>query len=497
MRHRIIRSPAWTLHRQALTSALALVVIGGCGGGGGNNAPAPANAQVAPGNVFVETGWPQFSYPSSGQLSVDSSHPFQWASVPNAVAYQLQVGTSLEAHDIFDSGIISGTSVTVPNLPSSGVVYARVRAILKGWSTDLISGYPRASHVAFRMDAGVEGATFVAPAAGRLADADTAVTWTADPLAQFYQLLIGTSKGDSDLLDSGPIHSRMRVVPGLPAGQVAYATLKTTYAGAIVRSQEMSYTVGAPTTTSAGMLIVARSLTADVREMADTDNQPYDGTPLISTVGATGTGVADCNTFAVTLLSQLSDANVTLQSRLLAACLNPNSYDCHALVEILDTDTMRWVTLDPTFGLYALNFAGQPATSAEISAAARAQAFTQLSYEFLTPRGNAYALAYYIDYPLLFIDIYQPDSSALVEPAPPTLQPYFDLVGSATSSPYSDYYAIQCAAGYTSATANWDGSTKTYGCLSGFTPVFSGISVSLIASEPSAAAVWRIHRFFF
>ena len=32
-------------------------------------------------------------------------------------------------------------------------------------------------------------------------------------------------------------------------------------------------------------------------------------------------------------------------------------------------------TIDPTFGLYALNGSGQPTTSAEISAAARARAF--------------------------------------------------------------------------------------------------------------------------
>src|SRR5205823_2248085 len=131
-------------------------------------------------------------------------------------------------------------------------------------------------------------------------------------------------------------------------------------------------------------------------------------------------------------------------------------------------------------------------TSAEISAAARSLAFDQLSFTYLTSAGAAYAHAYYIDYPLLFLSIYQPGSETdLVQLPPTSLQPYFDLMGSAVNGTVSGYYAAQCASGYASATANWDGTSQTYACTGGFTPIFWGISVTVIPGDASTAAIWR------
>src|SRR5262249_3911555 len=126
------------------------------------------------------------------------------------------------------------------------------------------------------------------------------------------------------------------------------------------------------------------------------------------------------------------------------------------------------------------------------------QAFAELGYVYLTTAQAAYAHAYYIDYPLLFLDIYQPGStSQLVQSPPGSLEPYLDLIGTQVQGTASNFYTIQCAAGAASATADWDGTTQTYPCNNGFTAMFWGINVATLPDESSGVAVWRAHRFVF
>lgn len=478
--------------------AVLVLLLSACGGGGGGSGTMDSSTSlIAPGTKPAAPGWTQFTYPVSGQLGVSSGQAFQWNSVSGAENYQLQVGSSPGASDVFDSGVIPTNSVTVPKLPASGTVYARVRAIPAGWGTTLGADFPRGTYVTFSVDGKVNGAAFLTPASGTTVDADTPITWQNEPLALGYRLTLGTSSGGSDLLDTGVIASTLRVVPGLPSGAVVNATLTTYYTNNVTRSQALSFVVGNPMATTAGMLKVARGLTASVRAMADTDNQPYDTTPLASVTGTEQNAVADCAAFTTTLLRLLAQAAIPLQSRELAIFFNTDSYDGHALVEILDSDTQRWITLDPTFGLYTLNSQGQPATSAEISAAARAKAFDQLSFVYLTSAGNAYALAYYIDYPLLFLNVDQPGSTTPVQPPPSSLQPYMDDIGTVTNTAASGFYTLQCAAGATAASANWDGTDVTYDCTNGFTPIFWGLSVATIPGNSSTVAIWQPHRFVF
>jgi hypothetical protein len=178
-------------------------------------------------------------------------------------------------------------------------------------------------------------------------------------------------------------------------------------------------------------------------------------------------------------------------------CLNP-PVDCHQLLEIQDPGTQLWMTLDPTFGLYTINASsGQGASVEDISAAARSLAFSTLSFQYLTPAGKAYAAAYYVDYPTLFVQVYIDDSfSALVEAAPP-LAPYYDLIGASVNGPDSGFYALGCAAGAGSATADWDGTSKSSACTNGFTAIQWAISVSLGQGNSAATGVYTPHRFVF
>lgn len=208
-----------------LLAALAgLAVLGGCGGGGGGGG-AVADPGFDSTTSQLPPSYPWFSYPTSAQLGVSAAQAFAWSAATNAVSYQLQVGTTRGGNDVFDSGIITTTSVMVPNLPASGVVYARVRAILQGWSTELPAGdFPQATYVTFRTDATPTGALFLTPAAGATSNADTPISWQADPVATGYRLVLTDTDG-TQLLDTGLIHTTLRIVRGLTSGQTVNAKI--------------------------------------------------------------------------------------------------------------------------------------------------------------------------------------------------------------------------------------------------------------------------------
>jgi hypothetical protein len=497
----VLTSPA--RHRSCwppiMLASLALLV-GGCGGGGGGSSTTSGTSDSgtdSPTTAQLPANYPWMVYPVAGQLSVAASQPFQWSAVSGAAYYQLQLGSTRGGNDIFDSGVITSTSVTVPNLPASGVVYARVRAVPQGYSTELPAGdFPRATYATFRTDATLMGAAFTAPAAGATADADTPITWQADPVATGYRLVLDSGSDGTQLLDTGVIHTTFRVVRGLTSGAQVKATLYTYYAQNLSRSQTLAYVVGNAAVTIKGMFALAYAMATEVRQEADIDDQPYDGTPLLTQSLSEGDAYSDCAAFATTLRNEFAYANFPLVTRPRLICYNQP--DCHQLVDVYDPDSQRWETVDPTFGLYALNSSGQDATAEEISAAVRAMDFASLSYVFLTPQGDAYAKNYYLDYPLLYMELFTIDStSSFEQPPPPSYEPYEDLIGAQTSSPVSNFYSLQCASGSSSATANWDGTVETNQCTNGFTQVTWGINVALVAGNSSAAAIWRLHRFVF
>ena len=97
--------------------------------------------------------------------------------------------------------------------------------------------YPRGTYATFRTDAQVSGASFTYPPNNATADADSPIAWTADPVARGYRLVLVNASDASTLLDTGTIHSSMRVVAGLPAGTKITATLSTYYTANLSRSR--------------------------------------------------------------------------------------------------------------------------------------------------------------------------------------------------------------------------------------------------------------------
>jgi hypothetical protein len=68
--------------------------------------------------------------PAPGSSFTSSSVTFTW-SAGSAKAYQLYVGSSPGAFDIYNSGSLSARTATVNNMPTDGrTIYVRLRSLL-------------------------------------------------------------------------------------------------------------------------------------------------------------------------------------------------------------------------------------------------------------------------------------------------------------------------------------------------------------------------------
>ena len=85
-------------------------------------------------------------------------------------------------------------------------------------------------------------AQFINPVNGATGvDTSKPIEWTALPDAQAFYLYIGTSRGATDLVNSGELHGTSYQANGLPAGQLLYARLWTEK-GSIWRYTDITFT---------------------------------------------------------------------------------------------------------------------------------------------------------------------------------------------------------------------------------------------------------------
>jgi len=375
---------------------------------------------------------PMFLYPTDGAVNVDGTQPFRWVPPAGAVAHQLRVGTSPGGNDLLDTGVMLGTSTVVPGLPARGTLYARALSNANGvWeSTD----------IAFTVDSPSPFSTIVTPADGEPAfDTAWPFEWSAMPLARGYRLTIGSSLGANDLHDSGEIHVTHRFVPHLPR-RALFGRLQTKVNGQWYTS-DFTFTVAANTVSAPLQIANAVWATEVVRGMALIDNRPFTWTELAGRIAPRL--LANCVDYEEMLLQLLGEMNLPLSARRLDAALNPNGYDTHTLVELLNPLTHRWILLDPTFDLTVVRTAdGDSATAEDVSNATRSFQWAAVSYVFLGPRGDYYARAYYLDYPLLFVNVYHQGQAWVKGIGAPVL-PYFQEVALPMSGP-RHVYAVTC-----------------------------------------------------
>jgi hypothetical protein len=431
---------------------------------------------------------PEFRYPVDGATEVDGSQPFQWTAPANAQAHQLIIGTSVAGNDVFDSGEISGTSAIVSGLPATGTLYARVWSKINGaWS--------RHTDIAFTLEPSGVAANIVVPSDG-LATFDTMVPfeWTEVPLGRAYRLTIGTAIGTSDLHDSGEIHVTRRFVPGLPVGVPLYGRIQTKIDGQWLAT-DFVFTVASNTFSAATQIQTAFLATDAVRRMAGMDNRAFQWTALSTQIGAHY--FALCTDYAATLLDVLADMNLQAAARRLDLSFNASLTGAHTLVEMFDTTSQRWLILDPTFDLTARRSDSTWATADDVGAATSAFNWSAVSYDFLGPDGDAYVRHYYLDYPLLFLNVYHQGDAFQIGAGPSTLPYLLSTALPASDSP--DIYVAHCLNGQAAVDVIIDGVLTTLSC-DGAGQTSGSFQASDVASPAPAHpdfSLYLLNRFVF
>ncbi len=436
---------------------------------------------------------PSFKYPASGALGVNPRTAFSWSPAVglngNAPTYKLSVGTTPAGSDLYTSGTLTQASATVPTsaLPVGKTLYARVATSPGDGSTTYadtvftVAGTPTPLP------------TMVYPASGGNVDVNKPFQWTPTPLADAYRFTI--SSGNNVVRDSGEIQADRYFAEDLSTG--AYTgELSAKVGGQWQVASAFSFNV---TTTGASMqneISAAQQETDFVRQMADSNNYPFPWTPLYAQAHNRGAAQAICSDFAPLLVKLLGQSRITArlpgsqQPADLDIGFMQNQQDVHTLVKMWNSDTQNWIMLDPMFDLTVKRTSdGQWASPQDMQSATASQTWNAMNYVFLGAQGDAFARKYYIDYPLLYLQI-DPSSSTWPDP-----RPYMTPVDPPTNAPAT--YAI--SSDQNPVTLVIDGKTQSVNITSGngLSNLFLARSIALPQGSTAHIQVYRVNRYLF
>ncbi|MDQ1426815.1 MAG: hypothetical protein QOK39_291 [Acidimicrobiaceae bacterium] len=180
------------------------------------------------------------TFPTNGTLIFPSAQSFTWGHAPDGVYYCITVGTTKGGVDLVNSGLLQGSQLSypVPALPG-GQLWARIYTYVPGlWMyTD----------VSFSVT-GAATATLTRPTNGATnVDTTQPFTWSPVGGASYYGLTVGTTKGGTDLVSTGPLASPQTSyqVPALPGGKVLWARMYSFIAGSWNHYVDISFTAAA------------------------------------------------------------------------------------------------------------------------------------------------------------------------------------------------------------------------------------------------------------
>jgi hypothetical protein len=231
----------------------------------------------------------------------------------------------------------------------------------------------------------------------------------------------------------------------------------------------------------------ARWATAEVRQMANAQDQAMPWSPLGRAINPVQLGMPTAADYTNVLLTALTQLNTGAASRSLEIAFTPGTTETHQLVEFQRPDTSAWMLLDPMFGL-TINrtIDGASATAAEVNAATVALAWADVTYDFLAPAGNAYVTSHYIDYPLFYLNI--------AAGTPPSPAPY--LLEESTPVSVPGIYVIGCE-GQAQTSAVIDGNTVTVSCPGPDTTSGAFFASSIAVPSGGSLRVFTLRRFLF
>jgi len=356
--------------------------------------------------------------------------------------------------------------------------------------------WTRHSDIAFTPEASIPPSHIVVPGNGTATfDTRQPFAWSEGPLARGYRLTVGTAFGASDLHDTGEIHVTRRFVPALPIDVPLFGRLQTKINGQWYTT-DFRFTVGANTVSAAVQIDSALWATDFVRMMAPSDNQPFGWTALARQIASQAQYDAFCTDYAATLLHVLGEMNMQTAARRLDLSFNASRFNAHTLVELLNLDTGGWILLDPTFSLAAKRSDGAWASAEDVSQATLAFDWQAISYVFLGVAGDAYARGYYMDYPLLYVNVYHQGQPFVVGRGPSPL-PYLQVTPVPTSAS-QDVYLVRCS-GVASTEVLIDGTPRQVVCdgVDVTSGSFYASSVAAPAGTQPSFQLYRLQRFVF
>lgn len=324
-----------------------------------------------------------------------------WSAAPAGGTWRLTIGRRPGAADVLDTGPTSDTTVALPALPG-GPLWAQIwTASGDRWISSgpiLFTAEPSWSAPQLTLPHRDDGGF----------DAGRPLEWAPGTLAYSYRLAVGSAPGAADLVDSGPVQVLRRFLPPLPRGVPLYGRLESALPDRLdVQAFTFQLPDDAAAPTAATELESALWATAFVRSMAGLDNVPAPYTVLEAEIRRLGLPAAFCSQYASALLVVLGQMNLTIPSRPLTIGFNPNFFEMHDLDEVFDPDAGRWIVLDPLFGVAPRRTAdGAWATAEDVQAATAAQQWHDIDYDALHPLAPTVLSAYYLDYPLLFVNVW-------------------------------------------------------------------------------------------
>lgn len=434
---------------------------------------------------FTTRPSPRFISPRSGETNVGGSTTLRWTTVVGASNYTLTVGTSPGAADVLPPSVTSQNELAVSGLPSANALYGRV--------STRVNGQLAIGDVVFSPKSSVAAARTLRPASGGSLAAGTSIQWSSVGLARAYQLQIGSAPGGSEILDSGEINVTERFVEAVPVGVTLYGTLTTHFLVGPPYKWTFTFVKASNGMPFQDKFSAATAQTATIRLQA-IDNAPAPNSALSRAVADLNKDFANCVDYSNALRQYIKESGLSLVVRNGSVCLVPNSYDCHTFVEVQNEVNGDWNVLDPTFGLTMTRATdGLSATSQDISNATRQQRWSDIDYLPLTQNGFAYADAYYIDYPLLYVHVYDPLVSFILGDEQSVL-PYYDVITGPLDAQHAVPVALGCAAGSTSVSAIVDSVPSEVPCegVDNLSMIFTASSVHL-ADESTGEILTRYH----
>ena len=197
--------------------------------------------------TYTEAGSPApavLSTPSPGSVLSGSSATFSWTSGSGPTAYELWLGTTgVGSSNVFNSGSLSTTSVSVNGIPTTGVtLYARI------WS--LISGRWQSIDYTYTESGTPVLAALTTPTPGSaLSGASATFSWTAGSGPTAYELWLGTSGvGSSNVVNTGPLSTTSVTANSIPTNGVTLFARMWSYVSGRWQSIDYTYTEsGSPT----------------------------------------------------------------------------------------------------------------------------------------------------------------------------------------------------------------------------------------------------------